>query len=440
MAWMGAAKRAKTCHHDPARQRARPGGSVAAGSGLSDAERSARRVRFEARLAADVRRRPHAHDLRALTRLVIDATQGVMDVVGDVQQATSPPIVSHVQAIANAATRSVTGAVGAAIDATLAGLGPMLGDSVPGDEREVVLAALNGVVGDRLAASGSPLAIKMALWPALEDEDRRGTLLLLVHGSSAHPLLWRMPRKDGDVIVHHDHGRALLDSLEREVCLSYALYNSGLHICDNGEQLAALLEREHRGFDEIVLLCHSMGGLVTRSALAVAEREGHRWRGLVSTLITLGTPHHGSHLERAGRVLEQVLAGTRWTAPFLPLGKIRSAGITDLRHGAVIDAPEDRFASSTPLPAHVPLPHDVRTLAIAGTRTPAMPDGDGGAPTFDGLADDNLVPVRSALGLHDDPARTLAFDARHVVAATGHQALLSSAAVFKLIAEMVNPG
>lgn len=413
----------------------------------SDDTSSERQRRFNARVEAGRRRRSHGDDLRAAARLTVDATKGVMDTVAGMQAATSPPLVSHIQALANAITRGTTGLVGATIDGVLGVLAPMLGESVPGEEREAVLAALNGVVGDRLAASESPLAITTSLWPALDDEDRRGTLLLLVHGSSMNPQQWRMPRKpegaEGGQPVFHDHGRALLDVIERDTTLAYAHYNSGQHICDSGRQLAELIEREHRtaegeGFDEIVLLCHSMGGLVARSAIATAEREGHRWRRLASTLITLGTPHHGSHLERAGHVVDVLLDGTRWTAPLAPLGKIRSAGVTDLRHGAVIDKDPDRFASGSRLPTHVPLPEGVRTLAVAGTRSAAPdaaddPADDGAAPTGDGLADDNLVPVKSGLGLHEDPARTLTFGERRVVYETHHLKLLSSAEVFDIL-------
>jgi pimeloyl-ACP methyl ester carboxylesterase len=48
------------------------------------------------------------------------------------------------------------------------------------------------------------------------------------------------------------------------------------------------------GAKQVVLVCHSMGGLVARYAIALGE---HR---RVRQLITIGTPHHGTGLARLG--------------------------------------------------------------------------------------------------------------------------------------------
>ena len=50
----------------------------------------------------------------------------------------------------------MTRLVGLGIDASLLQLAPLLGESVPGAQREAVLAALNGVVGDLLSERGNP--------------------------------------------------------------------------------------------------------------------------------------------------------------------------------------------------------------------------------------------------------------------------------------------
>src|SRR5688572_2361186 len=309
--------------------------------------RDERSMRFEARLARAQQARSHGDDLRAAASLVVDGTQGVMGVVAGMQDAFSPPIVAQISAFVNAIVRGTTGVVGASIDAAIAALAPVLGASVAGAEREALVAALNGVVGDRLAERQSPLAIPMTLRPPL-DERKRGTLLLFVHGSSMNDLQWRARRVAADGTAStHDHARALLSELERDVTLAYVHYNSGRHVAENGAELAALIEREHAGFDEIMFVGHSMGGLVARSAIDAASRAGHAWRARVSVLITLGTPHHGAPLERMGHLLELVVGATPWTAPLAALGTVRSAGVTDLRHGAVVDVADvasDRFA------------------------------------------------------------------------------------------------
>ena len=72
-----------------------------------------------------------------------------------------------------------------------------------------------------------------------------------------------------------------------------------------------------------------------------------RWPARLDDLVFLGTPHHGAPLERAGNWVDLLLGATPYAAPFARLGKLRSAGITDLRHGNLLDEDwvgRDRFA------------------------------------------------------------------------------------------------
>ena len=151
-------------------------------------------------------------------------------------------------------------------------------------------------------------------------------------------------------------------------------YNSGLHVSTNGRQLAglleALVERWPRPVEEIAIVAHSMGGLVARSACHYAAAAGHAWPRRLRTLVFLGTPHHGAPLERIGNLAQLALAATPWSAPFARLGKIRSAGITDLRHGSLLDEDwegRDRFAHGHDDRLAVPLPAGVRCFAIAAS-------------------------------------------------------------------------
>ncbi|UUZ51461.1 GPI inositol-deacylase [Massilia sp. B-10] len=89
--------------------------------------------------------------------------------------------------------------------------------------------------------------------------------------------------------------------------------------------------------DELLIVAHSMGGLVARSACHAAQEEGHSWPGLLRKMAFLGTPHHGAPLERGGNWVHLVTDLSAYSAPFSRLAKIRSAGITDLRHGSVLD-------------------------------------------------------------------------------------------------------
>jgi hypothetical protein len=210
----------------------------------------------------------------------------------------------------------------------------------------------------------------------------------------------------------HDLGATLARNLDYTPL--YLHYNSGLHVSSNGGALAALLERLLDAWPHprarLTLLCHSMGGLVARSAVHQARQAVQRWPGRLDDLVFLGTPHHGAPLERAGNGLDIVLGATPYAAPFARLGKVRSAGITDLRHGFLVEsdwAGRDRFARGTKHRTHVPLPDGVRCFSAAATISKVP--GDVSAR----LLGDGLVPFRSALGLHTDPARCLAFEPAH---------------------------
>jgi pimeloyl-ACP methyl ester carboxylesterase len=386
--------------------------------------------------------RSHADDLRAASKLAIAATRGVTEVVEDMHRtiASGPAILGRPFALpARVLTglvyghiRNVTGLVGKGVDAVVSQVAPVLGESAPGPEREAVVAALNGVLGDYLHDTKNPLAISMSLRrggsvltldaPALRQAIpyATGKLLIVVHGSSMNDLQWSR--------LGHDHGAAL----EKDLGFTsvYVRYNSGLHVSTNGRELAELLEQLVRAWPtdvtEITLLGHSMGGLVSRSACHVAEELALGWRQKLRRLVCLGTPHHGSPLERGGSMLHGLLEVVAYSAPLARLAQIRSAGVTDLRYGNVLDEHwegRDRFARGEDTRRALPLPAGVDCYAIAGS----MAKTRGEKPSGDGL-----VPVESALGRHEKAEMTLAFpDANQWVAfGTNHLDMLNRAEVY----------
>jgi hypothetical protein len=384
-------------------------------------------------------------DLRGAVRLATDATAGLADLVealhagiarlpgtGDAADGRAGGISGFVYR----SIRGVTRLVGGSLDALLGLLAPVLAPSAdgaeaaPSREREALVAALNGVLGDYLVASGNPLATTMAfrrdgralpldaeaLATALPDAG--GRVLVLLHGLCMGDLQWL---RDG-----HDHGAALARDLGFTPV--YLHYNSGLHVSINGRQLAAAMERLLDTWpcpvERVALLGHSMGGLVARSALHQGRQAGQAWPARVDDLVCLGTPHHGAPLERAGHWVDVVLGATPYAAPFARLGKLRSAGITDLRHGNALDEDwvgVDRFARGADRRAPLPLPEGVRCYAVAASL------GDEDSDRTHRLLGDGLVPLDSALGRHADPARTLAFraDRQWVGYGMGHLDLLS---------------
>jgi hypothetical protein len=148
--------------------------------------------------------------------------------------------------------------------------------------------------------------------------------------------------------------------------------------------------------------------------------------------VLLGTPHHGAPLERGGHWIDQLLGATPYTLPFTRLGRIRSAGITDLRHGSLLDEDwegKDRFAHGNDTRRPVPLPAGVKCYAIAATSGKSTGDLGGR------VLGDGLVPVASALGRHKDPRLTLAIppEQQKIVFETKHLDLLSSGDVYEQI-------
>lgn len=383
--------------------------------------------------------------LRGLGRLAAEATLGVTELVETVHATIAaapaplgaPPAgkTRGISRVVYGSVRGVTRLVGGGVDGALARLAPVLGDLPPSRRREALVAALNGVLGDHLEASGNPLAIRMRLRrngrdlaadPSAVAEalppGRRG-LALMVHGLCMSDAGWS---REG-----HDHGTAL----ERDLGLAalHVVYNSGRHVSTNGRDLSGLLEelvaRVPAGPDGISIVAHSMGGLVARSALLAAAGAGHAWPRSVRTVVFLGTPHHGAPAERLGNLAQAALGLSAYSLPFARLGKVRSAGVTDLRHGNVRDedwSGDDRFSHHGDVRVPAPLPGGIDFFAIAGTTAKEVA-GDGRR-----LAGDGLVPVASALGRHRDPERTLSFPPGRtwIAAGTGHLELLSSPVVF----------
>src|SRR4051794_4765770 len=107
-------------------------------------------------------------DLRGLGRLASDATVGLTDLVEAMHSAVArmPGLRGHadgrtagITGLVYKTVRGVTRLVGVSVDSVLGALSPLLARTESSEEREAVLAALNGVFGDYLAASDNPMAI-----------------------------------------------------------------------------------------------------------------------------------------------------------------------------------------------------------------------------------------------------------------------------------------
>jgi pimeloyl-ACP methyl ester carboxylesterase len=387
--------------------------------------------------------------LRGAARLATDATAGLTDLVEAMHEriARLPGMpapadagrTSGITGLVYKTIRGVTHLVGGSLDALLAMLAPTLDPKLePGlarPERDALVAALNGVLGDYLESTSNPLACRMSLrhngapLPLTRDAlaaalpQASSTMFLMVHGLCMNDLQWR---RNG-----HDHGAALAAEVGGTVVS--VRYNSGLHVSVNGrrlaQQLQALFDAWPQRLQRVVFIGHSMGGLVLRSAMHQAMQFGMAWPQQVDDLVCIGTPHHGAPLERAGNWVDTLLGATPYSAPFARLGKVRSAGITDLRHGNLLDEDwlgHDRFARRVDHRVPVPLPSGPRCWAIA-----ASLGAEPGA-VKDSVLGDGLVPVDSALGRHAQAARALAFapDRQWLAQGVSHLDLLCNAGVY----------
>ncbi len=263
-----------------------------------------------------------------------------------------------------------------------------------GAKVETALGLLNGLVGDYLVRNKNPLAVQMVCLPrkGLPNSSRA---VVLIHGLMGTERTWEF--KEGE-----DYGSML--SRDQGWAPRYLRYNTGLTISENGASLSQTLQALVAGWDgplsEIMLLGHSMGGLVARAACHVAGVAGDtRWLPLVKRAIYVGTPHRGAPMERIGRVVSKVLQ--RLEDPYAQLiaqiAELRSDGIKDLGDAELREEDRARRRARFTLrdPYHpVPLLPQIRHLLIAGTIHPT--------PWLGTLFGDSIVPLASAtLGLLD---------------------------------------
>ena len=386
-------------------------------------------------------------DIRGAGNLTIDAITGITDLVeamhhtiasfGGILGGSNQNRTTGITGMVYRNIRTITELVGDGIDVSLKRLSSLLGEKKSSQEREAVLSALNGVLGDHLAARNNPLAIPMQFRrngvPLVMGEQAfdqavhqsNGKVALMIHGACMNDLQWE--RKG------HNHGEALARDLG--YLPVYLHYNTGRHISRNGRELAGLIDTFMNQLSqpiELVIIAHSMGGLVSRSAWHYGKAAGHSWLNHLLKIVFLGTPHHGAPLERTGNRLDTILKISPYSAPFSRLGKIRSAGITDLRYGNILDEDwkgRDRFEGSGDPRTIVPLPDNLQCYTIAATT------GKESTGLGDNLVGDGLVPLNSALGRHKNPDFNLLFPETHqwIARDMNHMDVLNHPQVYKTI-------
>jgi triacylglycerol lipase len=310
-------------------------------------------------------------------------------------------------------------------------------------------SALNGAVGDFLEARGNPLATGMRLRhagrnlelgpaelrAALPDAARK--LVIFVHGLGCSDSVWLASASSAEAPVQPV---SFGQELERahgytSLCLRY---NSGLHVSENGRALARLLAELYAAYpasiESIALVGHSMGGLVARSAAHHADEHGEAWLTKLEHVLSIGTPHFGAPLARAGHIVASVAAlfdtaGTQVSAKVL---RARSAGIKDLSFGALLDTDwRDDWrggeAEASLFEAASGPCRFVEGVAYGSIAARFRPAGSRAAEWIGDL----LVHLPSASGHHANPAHRIPFHMGHVVDGAHHVALTTHPDVYR---------
>jgi len=299
------------------------------------------------------------------------------------------------------------------------------------------ISALNGAFGDHLDAQGHPLTLGMAFAQqgrsvALDETamaaaypQATGKVAIFLHGLCCNESVWDFYRAEHD-------GHSYAERLAREEGFTplFVRYNSGLAMADNGaalnQLLDGLMEVYPRRIEQLVLIGHSMGGLVARSAMAQAMDDDLGWLRPTTHLFCLGAPHQGAPLETWAWQGARLLDAVPFTTPLARWLKARSVGIKHLRHGYIhpddgaqgdLDIERGGPATACPRPAHV-------RFGFIGSVI-----GDDAASDAARFWGDGLVRLSSARAQTLIDADWAAFTGRH------HIRLANDAAVYAQLRE-----
>ncbi len=245
------------------------------------------------------------------------------------------------------------------------------------------VSVLNGVVGDKLQHTA--LGIAMNFYdqnkPIVLEKNNllerfaglnttpTSKICILIHGLTDNETTWSFRDKS-------DYGSMLKNDLA--FTPFYVRYNTGLHISDNGQALAQIIERLYQSYpidiEEICIIAHSMGGLITHSACHYAQELGLTWATRLKYIFLLAAPHLGSFLEKFTNITTNILEKVpNWHTRLV--GKVlnlRSAGIKDLRFGYLTesdwkDQDADRLLCNNKTPP--PMLSGVSYYVISGRMT-----------------------------------------------------------------------
>ncbi len=363
--------------------------------------------------------------------------------------AGSAPGSAPLRAVHDTVVSGIYGAARAAIlgtNAAAEGLASKVA-RVPATSKQganLAVAILNAAVGDRLHGADSALAIRMSLRSNSRDIPvRMDTLLtayrhatprlaIFLHGLGETESSWQL---HADAYCEDEtvtYGSRLAAAGYTPL---YLRYNTGLHISENGryfsDLLSAIVTEWPGPVEEIIIVAHSMGGLVARSACHYGETTDQPWIPTVRHIFYLGVPHLGAPLERVVSYYTWALSKTNLTRPVARLINRRSAGIKDLRFGYVVDDDWTNCDPDTCLKSHR---HDVPLLSGAKHFSISASITAGHRHPLGRIVGDFLVPPASAHGRRPRQGH-VQFDSdhRHHLGRAHHFDLLNHPSVYSVM-------
>jgi len=264
------------------------------------------------------------------------------------------------------------------------------------------------------------------------EQPKRKDIVFFIHGLMYDETCW------------HASGFNMTEAFERDfdIFAVHVLYNTGLHISENGLEFAHLMEELFRNIRDFQghwhIVAHSMGGLVSRSALHQAEKAGMGFTKCIDKVFLLGAPNRGAPLEKAVQLTSLILKAVPYPlrypalglriifdnirvkdqAPLSPIGELtefhihkipnlylnlaanvldlRSEGIQDLRHGYLLReewAKQGEWGGMKPVNVPVPPLPWARYYAVAG----ALSKNEASDPSV--LVTDGMVSTASAANI-----------------------------------------
>lgn len=298
-------------------------------------------------------------------RIVLEAVRDIHDSVsarvhGGVNLALGHKTVPH--HVHNAIARTVFASIATSLRAggralrtvdQVRPIGPPLERSAHG---QFVVSALNGLVGHQIAEHTPAMTFELSLRKSGHDvapdpgdlaiayPEATDSVVVFIHGLCENEHYWNRRTRPLAEPEVQDARRAVTKPCNYGERLATDLgwtplflrANTGTSVRESGVALHALMSRIAANWPvevrRIAFVGHSMGGLIVRAACDL-ESPDDRWTALVTDVVTLGTPHLGSPVERGIAVGMRVANKVPELAPYRRIFMQRSAGVLDLSEG-----------------------------------------------------------------------------------------------------------